>query len=365
MIPTQACTHLPFSLYIIAKTTETTSETREEITTEEITQEETEPVEEVVVKKAQTAVQEGKKNTFVHFVDFFSAFKARFCFDFCFLLSINMICSGTQDAHSVIETTRTTIHVIEKEGPAIEEVGSYDFEEKTSFSFSTGIVEEFSDNEGFGERTKLSVSRGVSIVSVSEDERTLSRNSSMNDIKNEINLKYDNDDNYIIRRESSLKEIEEDALSLKSENLKDEKVVELNNGLDEIDPEIDALLKRVQKQTSVLQEIIEKEKSPAPGEEDNANAVDSLVNSSASELKTEEPGLVQEDSIPVVVDQKLELVKPETLNLVDISATENPQTAGELLPESSKSQGTHTHTLNIIHCKNHTPVANYIVKRKS
>lgn len=66
MKPPQACIHLPFSLYIIAKTTETTSETREEITTEEITEEETKPVEEVVAKKPQAAQQEGK-HTFRHY----------------------------------------------------------------------------------------------------------------------------------------------------------------------------------------------------------------------------------------------------------------------------------------------------------
>lgn len=296
-----------------------------------------------------------------------------------------LVCSGTQDAHTVVETTRTTVHITEKDSPgiAVEEIGSYTLQEKTRFSFSAGIVEEFSDGEGFAEARsqRLSVSRGVSIVSVSEDERTLSRNSSINDLRTEPNAKYDTEGNIPIKRESSLKESElEDQLSLhlepKNELLKnrsggsveevtvalpkkgkqqesslenkpnlsksvetgDVKLVEsslqprkqsitsdvvlpkiLNADIslddDELDPEIDALLKRVQRQRSVLQEILEKEKSPVSdlldpksclsGEQRSGepeipifDAASQIVNtSSASAQKTDLPKEAQNECV--------------------------------------------------------------------
>lgn len=203
-------------------------------------------------------------------------------------------------------------------------MGTFHLEEKSSCLTTQGIVEEFSDGESFAETRsqKLSISRGVSIVSLSEDERPLSRDSSGNNVLLESNFKVDHEDNLTIKRESSLKEeeaeIEPKAEETPSVTLKlhkrpslaqegtkteeknveksqkaeikpcskeievkieeaskkvDAKLKEIDrdskiassdtqrsNSLDEgDDPEVDKLLRRIKEQRSVLQEILNKE----------------------------------------------------------------------------------------------------------
>lgn len=160
-------------------------------------------------------------------------------------------------------------------------------EEKSSFSLSQGIVEEFVDNEIFGEAKaqQLTISRGVSIVSLSEDERSLSRNDSASDLKND-NMITDVDGHVTVKRESSLKEDveleekeeeipsmtlplprrasrtknEEEAPKVNGE-ISNDKKAEVADDEDEIsDPAVSNLLRRIKQQRSVLEDILNKEK---------------------------------------------------------------------------------------------------------
>ena len=163
-------------------------------------------------------------------------------------------------------------------------------EEKSSFSLSQGIVEEFMDNEMFGEAKsqRLTISRGVSIVSLSEDERSLSRNDSASDLNKNDNTITDVDGHVTVKRESSLKEdveMEEKEEEIPSMTLplprrasrsKNEgEIPKINGDLpngkkadiadnddedDVSDPAVSNLLRRIKQQRSLLEEILNKEK---------------------------------------------------------------------------------------------------------
>lgn len=62
----------------------------------------------------------------------------------------------------------------------VEEIDENNYEDEKNLHVTTGLVEECLDSENVSEHShnRLHISRGVSIVSLSEDERTLSRNNS-------------------------------------------------------------------------------------------------------------------------------------------------------------------------------------------
>lgn len=207
-------------------------------------------------------------------------------------------------------------------------------EEKSSFSLSQGIVEEFVDNELFGElrAQNLSISRGVSIVSLSEDERTISRNNSDNMIA-------DQDGHVTVKRESSLKEDVELEESEEIPNLTlplprrasaarkaddspklngeiKNNVAELSKDDDEddiSDPAVSNLLRRIKQQRSVLEEILNKEKEP---QSVNVEAIvsESVVAQEEKILTPEkEPEiLIQEEIQPKIVKKEVESPKEGT-----------------------------------------------------
>ncbi|XP_024939523.1 obscurin isoform X4 [Cephus cinctus] len=97
---------------------------------------------------------------------------------------------GPEERHSISKMTTTKVECQElsSEGPQVEEIGSYSYtiQDDNSQRTQNGVlIEEFS--EGEENRGRLTVNRGVSIVSVSDDESTLkgiSRDVSADDINN-------------------------------------------------------------------------------------------------------------------------------------------------------------------------------------
>lgn len=65
-------------------------------------------------------------------------------------------------------------------GVRIEEIECFRVEERSNSGHSFGLVEEYSESEV--KANKLFVNRGLSIVSLSDDERSLSRNNSLNEM---------------------------------------------------------------------------------------------------------------------------------------------------------------------------------------
>ncbi|XP_066587325.1 obscurin isoform X2 [Prorops nasuta] len=100
------------------------------------------------------------------------------------------VMTGPDERHLISKLTTTKVEVQEmgSELPQVEEVASYSYsvmEENDVKSQNGVLVEEFS--EGEENQTKLKVNRGVSIVSVSDDESTLkamSRDDSTDDVQN-------------------------------------------------------------------------------------------------------------------------------------------------------------------------------------
>ncbi|XP_020711856.2 obscurin isoform X2 [Athalia rosae] len=98
--------------------------------------------------------------------------------------------TGPDEMHSISKMTTTKVECQEigSEGPQVEEIASYSYvihEESNQKPLNGVLIEEFS--EGEENKTKLLVNRGVSIVSVSDDESTLkaiSRDVSTDDIHN-------------------------------------------------------------------------------------------------------------------------------------------------------------------------------------
>ncbi|KAK2576390.1 hypothetical protein KPH14_005735 [Odynerus spinipes] len=85
--------------------------------------------------------------------------------------------------------TKVEFQELSSEGPTVEEIGSYSYtaqEENGPQKSQNGVfIEEFSETSD-NDRLKLQVNRGVSIVSVSDDESTLkgiSRDVSMDDVQ--------------------------------------------------------------------------------------------------------------------------------------------------------------------------------------
>ncbi|XP_012273370.1 obscurin isoform X3 [Orussus abietinus] len=100
------------------------------------------------------------------------------------------VMSGPDERHMISKMTTTKVECQElgSEGPKVEEITSYSYtvqEESCERPQNGVLVEEFSEDEN--NRAKLPVNRGVSIVSVSDDESTLkaiSRDVSDTDIQN-------------------------------------------------------------------------------------------------------------------------------------------------------------------------------------
>lgn len=98
--------------------------------------------------------------------------------------------AGSDEVHSISKMTTTKVECQEigSEGPQVEEIASYSYvihEESSQKPLNGVLIEEFS--EGEDNKKKLFVNRGVSIVSVSDDESTLkaiSRDVSTDDIHN-------------------------------------------------------------------------------------------------------------------------------------------------------------------------------------
>ncbi|XP_046753437.1 obscurin isoform X5 [Diprion similis] len=97
---------------------------------------------------------------------------------------------GSDEMHSISKMTTTKVECQEigSEGPEVEEIASYSYvihEDSSQKPFNGVLIEEFSEGEDI--RKKIIVNRGVSIVSVSDDESTLkaiSRDVSADDIHN-------------------------------------------------------------------------------------------------------------------------------------------------------------------------------------
>ncbi|XP_043255290.1 obscurin-like isoform X3 [Colletes gigas] len=87
------------------------------------------------------------------------------------------ILTGPDESHTISKMTATKVECQEmhSDGPRVEEIGSYSYtvQEETVQKPQNGVlIEEFSEASE-DNRTKLQVNRGVSIVSVSDDESTL------------------------------------------------------------------------------------------------------------------------------------------------------------------------------------------------
>lgn len=238
--------------------------------------------------------------------------------------------AGPDERHTISKMTTTKVECQElsSEGPQVEEIASYSYtiQEENSQKAQNGVlVEEVSESDD--NKAKLIVNRGVSIVSVSDDESTLkgiSRDVSADDIHNAdlwesqklMNGSYEEvvipktfeertfDDlkpqravrfTDTIAEELSLEEsllekqpklvelpqsqipvVEESKLSRQSSKLERlnsaEPIVPVKRELsqetsqkgtrlddEEIDEEMEALLKRVKQQRSVLGDILDKE----------------------------------------------------------------------------------------------------------
>ncbi|XP_053597033.1 obscurin isoform X2 [Microplitis demolitor] len=99
--------------------------------------------------------------------------------------------SGPDECHTISKMKTTKVECQElntEEVPLIEEIPSYSFTLKDNTG-SNGIVEEFSDKEDMD--TRLKVNRGVSIVSVSDDEsmKALSRDVSGENVNCQYEIK--------------------------------------------------------------------------------------------------------------------------------------------------------------------------------
>ncbi|XP_076638516.1 obscurin isoform X8 [Colletes latitarsis] len=87
------------------------------------------------------------------------------------------ILTGPDESHTISKMTATKVECQEmhSDGPRVEEIGSYSYtvQEETVQKPQNGVlIEEFSEASE-DNKTKLQVNRGVSIVSVSDDESTL------------------------------------------------------------------------------------------------------------------------------------------------------------------------------------------------
>lgn len=235
--------------------------------------------------------------------------------------------------------TKVEFQELSSEGPTVEEIESYSYtvqDENGPQKAQNGVyVEEFSETSDNNSRSRLQVNRGVSIISVSDDESTLkaiSRDVSMDDVRyagltddlkltNGSSEEFKNVDGRTIEknlldaevkplRASKLNEtiIEErsveDSFSTRAsdmtlsqsqkeiaegggsigQNFKLEKAesvesykAEINTisrdnlrkgvpvGEEEIDEELEALLDRVKRQRTVLNEILDKEQGVESG----------------------------------------------------------------------------------------------------
>lgn len=86
--------------------------------------------------------------------------------------------------------TKVEFQELSSEGPTVEEIGSYGYtvlDENGPQKAQNGVyVEEFSETSENNSRSRLQVNRGVSIISISDDESTLkaiSRDVSMDDVR--------------------------------------------------------------------------------------------------------------------------------------------------------------------------------------
>ncbi|XP_047356863.1 obscurin isoform X3 [Vespa velutina] len=234
--------------------------------------------------------------------------------------------TGPDERHTISKMTATKVEFQElsSEGPTVEEIGSYSYtvqEENGPQKAQNGVfIEEFSETSD-NSRSRLQVNRGVSIISVSDDESTLkaiSRDVSMDDVRyaeltddlkltNGSSEEFKNVDGRTIEknvldevkplRPSRLNEtiIEEESFSTKAsdmtlsqsqkedsglirQNSKLEKAESVESykaerntiskenlqkgvlvGEEEVDEELEALLDRVKRQRTVLNEILDKE----------------------------------------------------------------------------------------------------------
>ncbi|CAK9822500.1 Unc-89 [Anthophora retusa] len=88
------------------------------------------------------------------------------------------ILTGPDERHTISKMTATKVECQElnTDGPGVEEIATYSYsvqEESVQKPQNGVLIEEFSENSEVDNRSKLQVNRGVSIVSVSDDESTL------------------------------------------------------------------------------------------------------------------------------------------------------------------------------------------------
>ncbi|XP_063991059.1 obscurin isoform X2 [Diachasmimorpha longicaudata] len=87
--------------------------------------------------------------------------------------------TGPDERHTIskMKSTKVECQEIHTDGPLVEEIASYSYtiqDDDTSQKPQNGIlIEEYSEEDDNKKKKKLSVNRGVSIVSVSDDESTL------------------------------------------------------------------------------------------------------------------------------------------------------------------------------------------------
>lgn len=100
--------------------------------------------------------------------------------------------TGPDERHTIHKMTSTKVECQEmhSEGPHVEEIASYSYtihQEDGTKAQNGVLIEEYS--EGDDNKAKLQVNRGVSIVSVSDDESTMkaiSRDVSTDDVHAEL-----------------------------------------------------------------------------------------------------------------------------------------------------------------------------------
>ncbi|XP_033229348.1 obscurin isoform X3 [Belonocnema kinseyi] len=150
----------------------------EDISTEKQEAEESGPEGRVTVEKQKVEVIRGAGDTITISVASTTTHEA--------------ILTGPDEKHSIHKMTSTKVECQEmhSEGPHVEEIASYSYtihQEDGSRAQNGVVIEEYS--EGEDNRAKLQVNRGVSIVSVSDDESTMkaiSRDVSADDIHAEL-----------------------------------------------------------------------------------------------------------------------------------------------------------------------------------
>ncbi|XP_015180266.1 PREDICTED: muscle M-line assembly protein unc-89 isoform X4 [Polistes dominula] len=263
--------------------------------------------------------------------------------------------TGPDERHTISKMTATKVEFQElsSEGPTVEEIGSYSYnvqEENSPMKAQNGVfVEEFSETSD-NSRSRLQVHRGVSIVSVSDDESTMkaiSRDVSMDDVrcveltddlrltngsceqfknvdgrtieKNVLDevkpLRASKFNETIIEERSSIEEsisskasemtlnqsqkskvhnnglIRQNSKLERTESIESSYKVEVKTisrenshrgvlvGEEEVDEELEALLNRVKRQRSVLNEILDKEQGveSAPPHVIESNLVDRTI----------------------------------------------------------------------------------------